>query len=120
MYYASFILTQDGAEESNKKNDDMYSVTGFTGTFVTTFYTQHTQLNIPKELGYAVDKYQSESKLKLTYVALGNLQDFVEAISHKPSKWEYLEHCHMTPDFLGGFGNYLGQRAKKKTTVKFQ
>ena len=43
----------------------------------------------------------------------------MDAISHQPSKWEDLEHFHMTHDFWGEFGNYLGQHVKNKTMVKF-
>ena len=41
----------------------------------------------------------------------------MDTTSHQPSKWEDLEHCHMTHDFWGGFGTYLGQYAKNKTMV---
>ena len=67
----------------------MYCVTGVTGTTGTTF-------------GHAVDEAKSDSKMKQTAAASGNLQYFMDEISHQPSKWEDLEHCHMTHDFLGG------------------
>ena len=97
----------------------MSCVTGVTGTTGTTFYTQHTRLNIPIEFGHVVDKSQSESRTKQTAAALGNLQYFMGAISHKTSKLEDLEHCHMTHYFWEGCGTYLGQHAKNKTMVKF-
>ena len=49
----------------------------------------------------------------------GHLHDFMDAISHQPSQWEDLEHCHMNHYFWGKFGTYLGQHAKNKTMVKF-
>ena len=52
-------------------------------------------------------------------MALGHLQDFMDAISHQPSKWEDMEHCHMNHDFGGKFGTYLGKHAKNKMMVKF-
>ena len=43
----------------------------------------------------------------------------MDAISHEPSKWEDLEHCHMTHVFFwGGGGTYLGQHAKNKNLGK--
>ena len=51
---------------------------------------------------HAVDKAESELKTKRSSVASGHLQDYMDAISHEPSKWEDLEHCHMTHDFWGG------------------
>ena len=43
----------------------------------------------------------------------------MDTISHQPSKWKYLEHCHMTHDFLEEIGTSLGQHAKNKMMVKF-
>ena len=42
----------------------------------------------------------------------------MDAVSRQPSKWEDLEHFHMTHDFLWGVGTYLGQHAKNKNLVK--
>ena len=97
----------------------MSCVTGVTGTTGTKFYTQHTRFNIPAELGHAVDESQSESKMKRTAAASGYLKDFMDTISHQPSQWEDMEHCHMNHNFWGGFGNYLGQNTKNKTMVDF-
>ena len=66
----------------------MSCVTGVTGTTGTIFYTQHTGLNLPEEFRNAVDEAQSESKMKRTYAASGHLKDFMDPISHQPSKWE--------------------------------
>ena len=49
-----------------------------------------------------VDESHSESKKKRTAAASGHIQDFMDASSHQRSKWEDLEHCHMTHDFWGG------------------
>ena len=68
--------------------------------------------------GHAVDEAKSESKTKRKYAASGHLKDFMDAISHQPSKWEDLEHFHMTHDFWGGFGTYLGRNVKNKRTGK--
>ena len=74
----------------------MYCVTEFTCTTGTTFYTQHIQFNVLEEFGHAVDKAQRESKTKRTAAASGHLKDFMDAISNQLSKWEDLEHFHMT------------------------
>ena len=66
----------------------MYCVSGVTGTTGTTFYTQHKKIDSPKEFGHAVDKDQSEYKLKWAVAASCHLQDYMNAISHKQSKWE--------------------------------
>ena len=83
----------------------MSCVTGVTCTTGTTF-------------GHAVGEAKSDSKTKRTYEASGHVQDFMDAINHQPSKWEDLEHCHMTHDFWEKFGTYLGQHANNKTMVK--
>ena len=98
-----FMLTQDAAEELNQHNDYMFFVTGVTGTTGTTFYTQHTIFNITKAFGHVVDEAQSESKTKQTTAASVHLQYCMGAISNQPSRWEDLEHFHMT-HFLGGGG----------------
>ena len=66
-----------------------------------------------------VDEDQSEFMTKQIAEASGHLKDFMYVISNQPSKWEYLEHFHMTHDFWGKFGTYLGQLANNKTIVKF-
>ena len=99
MYYASFMLTQYSAKELNQNDDDMSCVNGVTGKTGTSFYTQHTGFNVTEEFGHTVDEAQSESKTKRTAAASAHLQDFMDAISHKPSKWEDMEHCNMTHDF---------------------
>ena len=83
----------------------MSCVSGVSGTNGTTFV-------------HAIDKAKIESKTKQKAAASGNLQDFMDAISHQPSKWEDLKHCRITHNFWGGFGTYLGQHAKKKMMVK--
>ena len=88
IFYASFMLTSDSAEELNQNYDGMSCVTGVTGTIGTTF-------------GNAVEESKSEFNTKKTAAASGNLQDFMYAISHQPSKWEDVEHSHMTHDFQG-------------------
>ena len=84
MYYASFMITQDSAEELNQNDDDISCVSGSTGTTGTTFHTQQTQFNIPSEFGHAVDEAQSEYKMKRTAAVSRHLQDFMDAISHQP------------------------------------
>ena len=73
MYYDSFMLTPDSAEELNKDYDDMSCMTEDTGTAGTSF--RHT-----------VDEAKSDSKKKLSSAASGHLQDCMDAISHEPSK----------------------------------
>ena len=100
------MLTSDSAEELNQNYDGMSCVTGVTGTIGTTF-------------GNAVEESKSEFNTKKTAAASGNLQDFMYAISHQPSKWEYMEHFHMNHNFGEKIGTNLGQHAKNKTMVKF-
>ena len=57
--------------------------------------------------------------MKPTAASLGHLQDFMDTTSYKPSQWDGMEHCHMTHDFWGNSGTYLGQYDKNKTMVKF-
>ena len=64
----------------------MSCVTGVVGTTGNTFYTQHIKFNHPEEFGHTVDESHSESKMKQTAVASGNLKDFMDAIIHQPSK----------------------------------
>ena len=86
MHYASFVLTPYYAEDLNKHYNDMSRVTGVMDTVGTSF-------------GNAVDEANSESKTKHSAAASGNLQEYMNAISHEPSKWEDIEHCHMTHHF---------------------
>ena len=97
----------------------MSCVTGLTGTTGNKFYTQHTKFNLPKEFGHAIDESQSESKTNRIGAASGHLKEFMDAISHQPSKWEYMEHFHMNHNFGEKIGTNLGQHAKNKTMVKF-
>ena len=113
------MLTQHSAETFNQNGDDISCVTEVTGTTGPTFYTQHTRFNIPAEFGHVVDEDQSEYKKKQTAASSWHLEDFMDAISHQPSKWEDLDHCHMTHDFWGEFGTYLGHNANNKYMVKF-
>ena len=48
IYYASFMLTQDYAEELNQNDDDISCVNGVIGTTETTFYNQYTWFNLPE------------------------------------------------------------------------
>ena len=66
-----------------------------------------------------VDEAQSDYKTKHRAAASVHIHDFMDTISHQPSKWEYLEHSHMTHIFWGIFGTYMGQHAKNKTMLKF-
>ena len=66
----------------------MYCVTGVTGKTGTTFYTQNTRINLPKEFRNAVDEAQSESKMKQTSATLRHLKYFMDTISNQLSKWE--------------------------------
>ena len=79
------MLTQYSAEELNQNYDNMSCVTGVTVTTGITFYTQHTQFNIPEECRHTIDKSYIESKMKQTATVLGHLQEFMNAINHQPS-----------------------------------
>ena len=46
LYYASFVLTKDATEELNQKYDGISCVTVVTVITGSTFYTQHTRLNL--------------------------------------------------------------------------
>ena len=74
IYYASFMLTPYYDEELNEEYDDMSCMTRYTGTERTSFRQ-------------AVDEANSESKTKYSAEASGHLQDYMDAISHEPSKW---------------------------------
>ena len=89
MYCAYFMLTPDYAEKLNQNYDYMSSVTVSTGTTGTIF-------------GHALDEAKSESKTKQTAAASRHIKDFMGKLSHQLSKWEDLEHCHMTRDFFWG------------------
>ena len=66
---------------------------------------------------HAVDDSKSESNIKRSAAATRNLQDYMDIICHEPSKWEDLEHCHMTHEFCGKFGTYIGKHARNKNFV---
>ena len=74
MYYASFNITPDSAEELNENYDDMSCMTRYTGTVGTSFR-------------HAVDEAKSDSMKKRSSAASGHLQDYMDAIFHEPSKW---------------------------------
>ena len=65
----------------------MSCVTKITGTTRTKFFTQYRIINILTELGNEFDKADSKSKKKRSVVELAHLQDFMDAIKHRPSKW---------------------------------
>ena len=100
MYYASFMLTPDSAEELNGDYDDMSCMTKDMGTVRTSFR-------------HALDEVKSESKTKRSSTASGYLQDNMDAIIHEPSKWEDLKHCHMN-NFFGRGGWNLSRSTCKK------
>ena len=77
MYYASFMIIPDSAEELRGDYDDMSCITRETGTVGTSF-------------GNAVDEAKSEFQTKQSAPALGHLQDYMDAISREPGKWEGL------------------------------
>ena len=83
------MLTPDSVEALNQHYDDMSSVTVSTGTTGIIF-------------GHALDEANSDSKTKQTAAASRHIKDFMGKLSHQLSKWEDLEHCHMTRDFFGG------------------
>ena len=101
IYYASFMLTPDYAEEFNEEYDDMSCMARDTGIVGTSFR-------------HVVDEAKSESKTKRSAEALGHLQAYMDKICHEPSNWEDLEHFHTTHNFGGGFGTYICQHAKNK------
>ena len=53
-------------------------------------------------LRHAVDDSKSESNTKCSAAASGPLQDYMDKICHESSKWNDLEHRHMTHTVLGG------------------
>ena len=59
-----------------------------------------------------VDESKSESNIELSAAATGHIQDYMDRIGHEPSKWEDIEHRHMTHEFWGEFGTYIGRHAK--------
>ena len=65
-----------------------------------------------------VDEAESESKIKQSVEASEHLQYFMEAIKHKPSKWEDLENYQMSHKFWGGFATYMGKHARNETTAR--
>ena len=65
-----------------------------------------------------VDEAESESKIKQSVEASKHLQYFMEAIKHKPSKWEDLEKYQMSHKFWGSFSTYMGKHARNKTTAR--
>ena len=83
------MLTLDYDEELNKEYDYVSCMTRDTGTEWTLY-------------SHAVDDSKSESNIKRSAAATRNLQDYMDIICHEPSKWEDLEHCHMTHEFGGG------------------
>ena len=99
MYYASFMLTPDYAKKLNEEYDDMSCRTRYTGTERTSF-------------SHAVNEAKSESKTKHSSGASGHLQDYMDALCHEPSKWEDLEHFHMTHVF--GWGRWDLSRSTRK------
>ena len=66
---------------------------------------------------HAVDDSKSESNIKHSAAATRHLQDYMDRIGHESSKWEDLEHSHMTHEFWGNFGTYIGKHAKNKNFV---
>ena len=104
-YFSYFMFTPDYAEELNEYIDDMSCMTRYTGTVGTLFR-------------HAVDEANSELNTKRPSADSGNLQDYLDAISHEPSEWEDLENCHMTHIFWREFGTYLGQNAKNNNLGK--
>ena len=98
------MLTLDYDEELNEEYDDMSCMTRDTGTERTLYR-------------HAVDDSKSESNIKRSAGATRHLQDYMDRICHEPSKWEDLEHCHMTHEFWGQFGTYIGKHAKNNNFV---
>ena len=83
------MLTLDYDEELNEEYDDMSCMTRDTVTERTSFR-------------HKVDESKSQLHTKRSTAASGHLQDYMDKIGHVPSKWEDLEHHHMTHDFWGG------------------
>ena len=98
-YYASLMLTLGYDEELNKDYDDVSCISRDTGTGRTLYR-------------HAVDDSKSESNIKHSTASTRHLQDYMDIICHEPSKWEDLKHFHMTHEFWGKFGNYIGKHAK--------
>ena len=98
------MLTLDYDEELNEEYDDVSCMTRDTVTERTLYR-------------HAVDDSKSESNIKRSAAATRHLQDYMDKIGHEPSKWEDLEHCHMTHEFWGKFGTYIGKRAKNRNFV---
>ena len=104
IYYASCMLTLGYDEELNEEYDDVSFMTRDMGTERTLYR-------------HALDDLKSESNIKRSAAATRHLQDYLDRICHEPSKWEDLEHCHMTHYFGGKFGTYIGKHAKNKSFV---
>ena len=83
------MLTLEYDEELNKEYDDVSCMNKDTGTERTSYR-------------HAVDYLKSELHIKSSAEATGHLQDYMDKIVHEPSKWEDLEHRHMTHEFGGG------------------
>ena len=108
MCYASFMFTEDAAEELIHYNDDKSCVNRATGTTGTIFFTKDRIINLPEKFGHAVDEAHSKSMKKRKVAALGYLQDYMDAVRHQPSKWKDQEYSHTTHDNWGSFVTYLG------------
>ena len=104
IYYASLTLTLDDDEELNREYYDVSCMTRDTGTGRTLYR-------------HAVDDSKSESNIKRSSAATRHLQDYMDRIGHEPSKWEDIENRHMTHEFWGKFGTYIGKHAKNKNFV---
>ena len=66
---------------------------------------------------HALDESKSESQTKRSDAASGHLQDYMDKIGHEPSKWEDIEHRHMTHEFWGQFGTYIGKHKSNQKIV---
>ena len=94
------MLKLDYDEELNEEYDDVSCMTRDTGTGRTSYR-------------HAVDDSKSELNIKRSDAASVNLQDYMDKIGHEPSKWEDLEHSHMTHEFRGGSWNLYRSTRKR-------
>ena len=98
------MLTLDYDEELNEDYDNVSCMNRDTGTGRTSYR-------------HVLDESKSDSNIKLSAAANRHLQDYMDRIGHEPSKWEDLEHRHMTHEFWGEFGTYISRHAKNKNLV---
>ena len=82
-------------------------------------FTQYRRIDLPKELGHAVEESNTDSKKKYSVEALAHLKDYMNTMKNEPGKWQDLEYYHTSYKFWGGFSTYMGNHERNKTSVNF-